>query len=68
MRLVITLCDASSDALRELASREYRDPRQQAKYLLEQAIRERSAGALPAEPTPLTPASPTPAEPGGVTR
>ena len=47
MRLTIPLSDASSDALRRLASHEYRDPRMQAKLLLEQAIRDR-AGALPA--------------------
>jgi hypothetical protein len=52
VRITIPLSEASGDALRVLASREYRDPRQQAKYLLEQTIRERSAGALPAEPTP----------------
>ena len=48
MRITIPLSDASGDALRALASREYRDPRMQAKYLLEQAIRDRNAGAAPA--------------------
>jgi hypothetical protein len=42
VRLTIPLSDASSDALRRLASREYRDTRMQAKFLLEQAIRERA--------------------------
>jgi hypothetical protein len=48
VRLMIPLSDASSDALRRLASREYRDPRMQAKLLLEQALRER-AGPLQAD-------------------
>jgi hypothetical protein len=45
VRLTIPLSDASSDALRRLASREYRDTRMQAKYLLEQAIHERAGEA-----------------------
>jgi hypothetical protein len=48
VRLTIPLSEASSDALCRLASREYRDPRMQAKLLLEQALRER-AGALQAD-------------------
>jgi hypothetical protein len=48
VRLTIPLSDASSDELRRLASQEYRDTRMQAKFLLEQAIRER-AGALPSD-------------------
>ena len=51
MRLTIPLSDASSDALRRLASHEYRDPRMQAKLLLEQAIRDRAerAGTTPTD-------------------
>lgn len=45
MRIVIPLSDASSDALRELAGREFRDPRMQAKLLLERALN--IPGALP---------------------
>ena len=49
MRIYIPLSDASSDALRRLASQEVRPPQMQAKYLLEEALRR--AGALPAEQT-----------------
>jgi hypothetical protein len=48
VRLTIPLSDASSDTLRRLASREYRDPRMQAKLLLEEALRNR-ADALQAD-------------------
>ena len=47
MRITIPLSDASSDALRRLASKEVRPPQMQAKYLLEEALRR--AGALPSE-------------------
>jgi hypothetical protein len=46
LRITIPLSDASADALRELASREYRDPRSQAKLILERELR--TAGTLPA--------------------
>jgi hypothetical protein len=45
MRVVIPLSDASSDALRRLASEEFRDPRMQAKLILERALLERDKGA-----------------------
>jgi hypothetical protein len=57
-RIVIQISDASRDDLVRLASRDYRDPRMQAKYLLEQAIRDRSAGTRPAD-NPATDPRPT---------
>lgn len=42
-RITVQISDSSRDDLVRLADREYRDARQQAKYLLEQAIHERSA-------------------------
>ncbi len=61
MRLTIPLSDASSDALRRLASHEYRDPRMQAKLLLEHAIRDRAERTAPPEDTLIT-GSPAAAE------
>jgi hypothetical protein len=60
VRLTIPLSDATGDVLRRLASHEYRDPRMQAKLLLEQAIRDR-AGTVPTDEHDLTDAdSPAP--------
>jgi hypothetical protein len=49
LRITIPLTEDTGDALRLLASREYRDPRNQARLLLVEALRAR--GALPAEST-----------------
>ena len=49
MRITIPLSDATGDALRRLASQEFRDPRMQAKLILERELQR--AGALPAEQT-----------------
>jgi hypothetical protein len=71
MRIVVPLTDAGADALRRLASRELRDPRMQAKLLLEEALRQRCslldqpAGALNHAGTDhdaLAPAGALPAE------
>jgi hypothetical protein len=59
VRITIPLSDASCDALRRMAYESYRDPKMQAKFLLEQAIRER-AGALPTDDERLTTGSPDP--------
>jgi hypothetical protein len=62
VRLTIPLSDATGDALRRLASQEYRDTRMQAKFLLEQAIHDR-AGALPADDRLTEAGSPATREP-----
>ncbi len=48
MRITIPLNDACGDALRRLASQEFRDPRMQAKLILERELKR--VGALPTEP------------------
>jgi hypothetical protein len=55
LRITIPLSESSVDALRELASRECRDPRMQAKFLLERAIR--GSAKLPREGVTLTKAA-----------
>jgi predicted transcriptional regulator len=60
LRITIPLSEDTGDALRQLASRECRDPRMQAKFLLERAIRtcdglpKEGAADLTTYPTPAT--------------